>query len=194
MPMLPGLDTPGYLSLIMGPMYSGKTSYLLDLYKKYRLCNISTIAINYYGDTRYTDDCKISTHDLKTIPCVHSKENLHDLDMQEIEKHKVILINEGQFFKDIVEWVKILVEEKKKIVFICGLDGDYKREKFGNWLDLIPLSDELVKLSALCMTCKNQSAQFTHRITNETDQKVIGSDAYIPCCRKCYIDNITNKK
>ena len=71
-----------------------------------------------------------------------------------------ILINEGQFFPDLYESVKWLVNEKKKYVTICGLDGDFKRAKFGTLLDLIPLCDNVTKLTSLCVSCKNGTNRF----------------------------------
>ena len=75
----------------------------------------------------------------------------------------------------------------KKSVYIYGLDGDYRREKFGKILDLIPLCNKVKKLTALCNICRDGTkAYFTKRITNETSQKLIGNDNYIAVCRNCY--------
>lgn len=76
---------------------------------------------------------------------------------------------------------------KKKRVHIGGLDGDFNRNKFGELLDLIPYCDKVIKLTALCGICKNGTvAIFSRRITEETEQTVIGSDIYIPVCRECF--------
>jgi thymidine kinase len=78
-----------------------------------------------------------------------------------------------------------------KKVFICGLDGDFERKKFGCILDLIPHCDKVTKLTSLCNLCKNgESAIFSIRLTNEKTQTLIGSDNYIPVCRSCYEQNI----
>lgn len=69
---------------------------------------------------------------------------------------------------------------------MCGLDGDFKRRKFGSILDIIPLCDDLIKLKAICHKCKKKDGIFTHRITEEKIQTVIGSDNYISLCRTCY--------
>jgi len=185
----------GYLALYVGPMYSGKTSKLLELYKQYNFCNIETLVINFAGDTRYSSDM-LSTHDKSMIPCMKSNElsQLADIVGKDIEtlpdyfvKCKVILINEGQFFKDIITWVNIAIGPKyKKIVHICGLDGDYKRQKFGDWLDLIPLCDKIEKLYSICSDCKHNQAIFSYRLSLETQQTLIGSDNYVPLCRLCY--------
>lgn len=185
--MLPELNSSGYLEIFIGPMFAGKTSKILELYKKYSLCDINTTIINYIEDTRY-DDSLVSTHDLHKAPCLQLK-NLFDLkfDNHQFISTQVFLINEGQFFDDILKWVREAIETHKKVIFICGLDGDYKRNKFGNLLDLIPLCDNVTKLTAYCMKCKNSPAIFSQRITNEKEQKLIHSDKYMPVCRKCYI-------
>lgn len=59
--------------------------------------------------------------------------------------------------------------------------------KFGQMLDLIPYCNEVEKLTAICSICKNGTkAYFTKRISSEKGQKVIGSDNYLPVCRKCH--------
>ena len=79
-----------------------------------------------------------------------------------------------------------MLEQKKKI-YICGLDGDFERKKFGQILNLIPLCDKVTKLTSLCSLCKNGTAGiFSKRITCEKEQTVVGSDNYIPVCRSCY--------
>ena len=94
--------------------------------------------------------------------------------------------NEGQFFPDLEEFVEKMLEQKKKI-YICGLDGDFERKKFGQILNLIPLCDKVTKLTSLCSLCKNGTPGiFSKRITSEKEQTVVGSDNYIPVCRSCY--------
>ena len=98
----------------------------------------------------------------------------------------VILINEGQFFEDLCEVVTQMLDLKKR-VYICGLDGDFERKKFGQILDLIPMCDKVTKLTSLCSLCKNGTKGiFSMRLTNEKTQTLVGSDNYIPVCRNCY--------
>ena len=65
----------------------------------------------------------------------------------------MFLINEGQFFENLYETVLNLVEKHNKQVYVCGLDGDFKRNKMGEILDLIPISDKVVKLKSRCSIC-----------------------------------------
>lgn len=177
----------GTLSLIIGPMYSGKTSTILDLYRKYGFSKISTMVINYAEDTRY-HDTKLSTHDKIMIPCVNTMKIRDIMTDDVLEDYDVFLINEGQFFPDLKICVMELVETYNKTVYVCGLDGDFKRNPFNQIVDLIPLCDEVVKKYSICKGCENGTrALFSHRTSNEKTVKVIGSSNYIPLCRKCYL-------
>jgi thymidine kinase len=180
----------GYLELGIGCMFSGKTSWLLETYKKFTYCKTSVIVINHSEDTRYHESM-LSTHDKQMIPCMQLSTfdglmNSIDSDiLDKIMSVDIVLINEGQFFGSLMPFVRRLLENCK-IVYVCGLDGDFKQERFGEILDLIPICDKVHKFRALCADCKNGThAIFSHRINSDTQQKVIGSDNYIPICRKC---------
>ena len=194
------MNNNAYLELIIGPMFSGKTSYLLDVYKKCKLCNIPIAVINHSSDNRYTNNNSLSTHDKLMVPCILTKslmelwnydkleENYSEKssDHMSIRNANVILINEGQFFDDLYPCVIDMLNEKKQ-VYICGLDGDFQRRKFGSILDLIPICDKVTKLNSLCGICKNGTPGiFSKRISNEKEQFLIGSDNYLPVCRNCY--------
>jgi len=171
----------GELHIILGPMFSGKTTKLINLSHNYS----RPIFINYKLDTRYHDSL-LSTHDGITVPCIQSL-FLYDI-LQEILviESDAIFINEGQFFTDVFDSVKTLVEKYNKKVYICGLDGDYLRKTFGDLFKLIPLCDTVEKLSSKCDMCKNP-APFTCRLTSHTEQLLIGADEYTTLCRECYV-------
>jgi len=176
----------GYLEIFIGPMFSGKTSKLIDLYKQYSFCNIPLAVINHSSDTRY-DDTMLSTHDKIMIPCIQTSTLTRVTN--EMDNVDVILINEGQFFEDLYDFVVDMLKFNKKI-YVSGLDGDFKREKFGKILDLIPLCDKVTKMTSLCSLCKNGTpGLFSMRLTNEKEQMLIGSSNYIPVCRYCYEEN-----
>ena len=195
----------GYLEIILGSMYSGKTSRLVEIYKQCKFCNISVAVINHSIDDRYDEEL-LSTHDQIKIPCIKTdklfdiwsdhislEENIEKIsrvgDMFKVATSSVILINEGQFFPDLFDFVIELLKADKK-VYVCGLDGDFERKKFGTILDLIPLCDKVSKLTSLCSLCKDGTPGiFSMRLTKETSQTLVGSDNYIPVCRKCYTTN-----
>jgi len=194
------MNAKGYLELIIGPMYSGKTSKLLEIYKQCKFCDISVCVINHSLDKRYHDSM-LSSHDKVMVPCVNI-ENVYDLWFNDgeidltvfgdninhklIRKSDVILINEGQFFNNLYHVVNDMLKNNK-VVYVCGLDGDFERKKFGEILDLIPLCDKVTKLTSLCSLCKNGTPGiFSMRISDEKEQTVIGSENYLPVCRNCY--------
>jgi thymidine kinase len=179
----------GYLQLIIGPMYSGKTTAIMEIKKQYDLCDISSCVVNYAEDTRYSNTM-LCTHDKKEIQCKNVLSLRFLLDRHILDTFNVFFINEGQFFPDLYEVVKLLVEEYNKVVYVCGLDGDFKRNGFEQMMKLIPFADDIVKKYSLCVDCKNGTkALFSFRKTQETEVKVIGSDNYIPLCRKCYLSH-----
>jgi thymidine kinase len=181
-----------YLEIILGPMFSGKTSALIEIYKQYTFCNIPVLVINHQEDIRYSNDAStMVTHDQKQITCIQSKdiqsviENNH---INFLQQQYAVLINEGQFFPDLYESVQTMLNTYNIHIYVAGLDGDFRQEKFGQMLDLIPLCDKVYKLHSLCVLCKNGTkAIFSHRtVTNCDDQKLVGAnDTYIPLCRNC---------
>ena len=175
----------GYLEIIIGCMYSGKTTRLLELYNMYGFCDIQCCVINYNKDQRY-HSTKLSTHDSRMIDSINTN-LLGDVIDQYLDQFEVFLINEGQFFEDLYEVVSRLVDKHHKKVYVCGLDGDFKRNKFGQILDLVPICDKITKQYAICSKCRDGTkACFSMRLTHETEQICIGSDNYIPVCRECY--------
>ena len=187
---------PGYLELAFGPMFSGKTTWLTNLHKQCTYCNMRVVVVNFAGDTRYTttEDALLSTHDRTMIPCIMCStiEELETRHAAEVSEADVLLINEGQFFCDIMRVLRHV--EAGKRVYICGLDGDFEKKRIGAFLDLIPHCDKVCKLTSLCSICRNgKEAIFSFRTTPETDQIVIGSNNYIPLCRACY-QSETDKK
>jgi thymidine kinase len=191
----------GYLKIVFGSMYSGKSSELrTDRNDWLSIKGIRILVVNYSHDKRYTDEDMVMTHNKEGVKCI-SVEHLAEITNGECydeqgnvvlpEDYDLILIDEAQFYDDlrdnIIHWVDIL----RKTVFVYGLDGDYRRQQFGQIMDLVPLCDKIVKKKANCMMCNNGTeALFTWRIENNEEDAVtveIGSeDKYVALCRKHY--------
>ena len=169
------------LDIIIGSMFSGKTTYLIELYNSLINNNISVVAINNIIDNRYSDTL-LSSHNKVMIPCIKTDKLLNIIN--DIIDYEYILINEAQFFEDIVEFTINMLTNKKR-VYIVGLDGDFQKNKFGNLLDLVPHCDTITKLKSKCYNCDNNGI-FTKRITNEKEQIIVGTNNYVPTCRICY--------
>jgi thymidine kinase len=194
------------LHITLGCMYASKTTSLIQ---KYNVHNQNTIVLDY--DTERQNkfyEGELVNHDGVKIPCIKCS-NLYDVldiykkrgnfqisheydynndfalsqEMYETRnallKAQYILINEAQFYPDLVEFVK---EFRHKNIYVYGLDGDFKQQKMGHILEIIPLCDSVQKLKARC-AC-GEEAIFSKRLSNETDQYQPNAQ-YIPVCRKC---------
>lgn len=168
------------LHLIVGCMFSGKTTELLRIAKRLQSIGQSVALINYGEDTRYSST-DVTTHDKYSCDIKsHFTINLTSLDISE---YSVICINEAQFFSGLKTFCMDLLS-KSKIVYVSGLDGDFKQQPFGEILELIPLCNTINRLHAFCKICKNgKPAYFTKRISESKEQKLIGTDEYISVCR-----------
>jgi thymidine kinase len=183
----------GYLKVILGSMFAGKTTELIKEYKRHSSCGYKCLFINHVIDDRYvTEKNKTSTHDKVIVNSLNVGDNLLDFFNKDcptyylMSQYNVIFINEGQFFKDLYDFVDLIVNSKNKKVFVCGLDGDFKRKTIGSILNIIPLCDDVIKIKAICCDCKTNDGIFTHRLTDEKKQLVVGSKNYVSLCRKCY--------
>ena len=168
------------LHVIMGNMFSGKTSEMIRRLKRYRVIGKKIVVINSQKDTRSSEEV-LRTHDNATFRCIKT----NDLTEIRIDDAEIIAVDEAQFFTGL----KIFVEkalEANKIVLLAGLDGDYKQRKFGELLDCIPLADEITKLAAMCMDCLDGThGPFTKRIVKSKKLELVGGDdMYKAVCRK----------
>jgi len=178
------------LELVIGPMFSGKSSYLLSSIRKYKEINWPVFVITSVFDKRYTEDTKIVNHNKDSCVANIAVEDLFDAMINtEFLNAKVIIIEEAQFYKNLVDFVVMAVDIHKKHVIVAGLDGDINREAFGEVLNLVPLADSIVKLKALCKKCNDGThAIFSSKISeNKSLVDVGGSDKYEALCRKHYL-------
>jgi len=181
------------IQLIIGCMFSGKSTELIRRVNTYKSVNKTVLLINSSFDSRTCNS--IQTHDNTKIDALKSNSLLSLRNSLNFEELDVIAIDEAQFFPDLYDFL-IFIEKFNLIVIVAGLDGDYKREKFGQILDCIPISNSITKLTALCQFSIDDSSKcakhavFSKRLTNDENQVSIGSsDKYIPVCREHYMIN-----
>jgi thymidine kinase len=109
---------------------------------------------------------------------------------QMLEEARVIIVEEAQFFPDLLSFVTRQVYMEQKRVYVVGLSGDADCRPFGQILDCIPMADTVEMLKALCRRCANgNEASFTHRLAGPPDQQILigGADRYEALCRPCYL-------
>ena len=166
-------------------MFSGKSTILLTRYRRYQIAGKKCLLVKYAKDMRYSGSAEmLVTHDqisYKATSC-HALEEIKDL----ISEYDVICIDEIQFYEDASHYCDLWANEGK-IVEICGLSGDYQRKPFEQISQLIPLSDDISFVTAVCKDT-GKDACFSMRLSNEKEQEVIGStDKYQAVSRERYI-------
>ena len=179
------MEAKSYLKVILGSMFSGKTTELINEYNKYKSGGFECCFINHSLDKdRFNSETQTHAHNKSSVKTdfIIDKLGPH---ARSFLRYDVLFINEAQFFTDLYKAVEWLLFHNKK-VYVCGLDGDFQRQKFGSILDIIPLCDDVVKLKAICTNCKSSNGIFTKRLSKEKKQTIIGSDNYASLCRKCY--------
>ena len=173
----------GWIEVICGSMFSGKTEELIRRMKRARIANLTTEIFKPAVDRRY-DEMSVVSHDenrIVSIPVQHSQNILllaHDAD--------VIAIDEVQFFDaGIVQVCEQLALSGKRVI-VAGLDMDYLGNPFGPVPQLLAVADYITKLHAICVHCGN-IASMSYRKTKHSGQVVLGElDIYEPRCRVCY--------
>lgn len=175
-------------------MFSGKTTELIRRLTILHQGSRKVLYVNSSFDTR--GEANFSTHNtsinnigfdsIKTLKLLDVIDKIIDYD--------IIGIDEAHFFPDLLKFCLDACEIYKKKIIVCGLNGDYKREEFGQLLKLIPFCDTLDKLHSFCRKCNDKDksfviALFSKRIHLSTDLILTGSsESYVPLCRNCYLD------
>ena len=173
----------GKIELILGPMFSGKSTRLIEIIRKYTYKAKKTIMIKYFADQRYSDKSEVVTHDLIKYDSIDCK-NLRD-SFNIIKNYDVIGIDEGQFFPDLVEVCEELTLMKKTVI-ISALNGDFRMEPFPVISKIISKADKIKLLKAYCFNC-HKDAKFSLRIVQSNETVLIGAgEAYKPACRECH--------
>lgn len=176
-----------FLKIIIGPMYAGKTNEIIKIYNSLKNTN-NILVIDYTEDFIVEKDI-LKSHDDIQIPC-YKCNDLNSIKIYLKEsfcEYDYIIINEAQFFENLKNWVLNELENENKNLILCGLDSDFKRNKFGEIWDLIPHADKIEKLTGKCNYCTNNSL-YSYRITNQLDKQIImDCTLYLPLCRNCYL-------
>lgn len=176
------------LDVIIGPMFSGKSTRILQLVSRYASIDTRCVVIKPRVDNRYAPQMVV-THDKGSTPCIVA-DRLMDIYPEMLEHARVIIVEEAQFFPDLVSFVTHQLYTKEKRVYVVGLSGDSECRPFGHVLACIPMADRVELLKALCRRCVDGTeASFTHRMAGAPDQQILigGEERYQALCRECYV-------
>lgn len=168
------------LFAIIGPMFSGKTTYLVNTLSKHRYVEKCLYINSILDDRNGTEN---STHNLCLSFNLDSQKTnlLYDVD---VSNYTMIGIDEGQFFQDLEQTVKIWIKMGKHVV-VAGLKATFEQTGFGQIPDILAIADKIKMKRAIC-ACGSKAAH-TKKIGSSTNIIDIGgSNKYVACCHKCY--------
>lgn len=174
----------GWIEVIAGSMFSGKTEELIRRLKRARFANLKVEIFKPIVDTRYSER-EVVSHDANIILStpVQTASNILLL----VNDVDVVGIDEAQFFdKGLVDVCNSLADKGIRVI-VAGLDMDYKGRPFGPIPALFSIAEYITKVHAICMRCGNL-AHYSYRKTDIDKLVVLGEkDNYEPLCRACFL-------
>lgn len=178
-----GTGKKGWIEVVCGSMFSGKTEELIRRLKRAQIANKKVEIFKPAIDTRY-DDINVVSHDsnaIRSTPVTHS-ENI----LLMAEGMEVVGIDEAQFIDMELPRVCETLAQRGIRVIIAGLDMDFEGKPFGPMPQLLAIADYITKVHAICVKC-GDIAHFSYRTTASKSRVLLGEkDSYEPRCRSCY--------
>lgn len=174
----------GWIEVICGSMFSGKTEELIRRLKRAIIARQRVTIFKPKIDNRYSKT-EIVSHDYQKIPArlIDKPEEIIELALEA----QVVGIDEAQFFDNSLIKVAQILANMGKRVIIAGLDQDFRAEPFEPVPQLLAVAEYITKTHAICAVCGNP-ANYTYRKTSETKKVMLGAaDLYEARCRNCYI-------
>lgn len=153
----------GSITVVCGPMFAGKTSYLIRLVKELRGKGRFVYVLKHGSDARY-DRHSLASHDGFKLEA-HALRDIASLSYYVPQYVDTLVIDEAQFFDSaVVDFAKQMRDGGRHVV-LAGLELDFRGEPFGAMLQLLALSDSVTKLTAKCAVCGG-TANRTQRLVN----------------------------
>ncbi|MEJ5302759.1 MAG: thymidine kinase [Bacteroidales bacterium] len=182
-PSVPRNAPSGWIEVITGSMFSGKTEELIRRLNRARIARQAVEIFKPAIDIRYheTDVVSHDANSIRSTPVESSEQIL--LYTTEVE---VVGIDEAQFFDEgIVQVCNRLANEGKRVI-VAGLDMDYRGIPFGPMPALMAIAEYVTKVHAICMECGNLAHYSYRKVANDKLVLLGETDTYIPLCRACF--------
>lgn len=181
------------LTLIIGCMYSGKSTEVLRQIRLARSLHHAVFSISFAGDTRYGEAGSVRTHDGDSETCCVAVSRLLPLlNNSQLRAAKLVVVDEAHFFPDLHMFVLGCVDELGKAICVAGLDADSKAEPFENIMSLLPFADEVLRLRGMCRACGDGTpATLSLRLSDTHGERLLvgGQDTYMPVCRRHFLSD-----
>lgn len=176
------------LTLLLGPMWAGKTTLLIEAFEAARRLEIPVLAVKPRGDNRYSTASEIISHDQRRIPAVMVD------DMSELAKEQswdILIVDEAQFIPGLAAYCQdVLRNTVNKKIIIAGLHGNANGEAWPLVAEVLAVCTANIKFcKAKCEVCGKEAA-FTSRRSVGPRVQVGGNETYFPSCTKCFYENL----
>ena len=173
----------GWIEVICGSMFSGKTEELIRRLKRAEFANQQILLFKPVLDNRFSEE-NVMSHKGSTSQAISINNASEIMDVWKGER--IVAIDEAQFFDEGIIDVVTTLSNTGVRVLIAGLDMDFKGNPFGFMPQLMSIAEYVTKVHAICVSCGNL-AQFSHRIVDDKDLVLLGAvDSYKPLCRSCF--------
>ncbi|MCQ2308387.1 MAG: thymidine kinase [Bacteroidales bacterium] len=183
--------TQGWIEVVCGSMFSGKTEELIRRLNRARIAKLKVEIFKPGIDTRYSEEDVVShnANAVNSIPVENAQQILfyaNDVD--------VVGIDEAQFFgSELVDVCQQLANQGIRVI-VAGLDMDFLGKPFGPMPNLMAIAEDVMKVHAICMRC-GSLAQYSHRTIAGDKLVVLGeTESYEPLCRSCYLKAMAEKE
>ncbi len=182
----------GWIEVICGSMFSGKTEELIRRLKRARIANQKVQIFKPKTDVRYSEESVVS-HDSNAVASLPIEKSVDML--EHVNDVKVVGVDEAQFFDEKLAQVCERLAIKGIRVIVAGLDMDFRGEPFGPMPSILAVAEYVTKVHAICPHC-GSLATHSYRLSNESETVLLGEkDKYEPRCRICYsMGNILDLK
>ena len=178
-----GVSQAGWIEVVCGSMFSGKTEELIRRLRRAKIAKQKVLIVKPAIDDRYETDFIVSHSEQKIASIAITKaEEILPL----AEDYQVIGIDEAQFFgPELVGICQDLADKGKRII-VAGLDQDYRGEPFEPMPQLLAVAEYITKTLAICMKC-GSPANRTQRIIKDSERVLVGAEGmYEARCRACH--------
>ena len=184
--------THGWIEVIVGSMFSGKSEELIRRLRRARIARQKVQIFKPAMDTRYSDDHIVSHGEMRIESrAVEGSQQLLEAVEPETE---VIGVDEGQFFDPDLPAVCSALADRGMRVIVAGLDQDYLGKPFEPMPQLLAIAEYITKTHAICMVCGNP-ANHTQRLVASEDRVLLGAHGmYEARCRRCFDPLLTTER
>ena len=181
----------GWIEVICGSMFSGKTEELIRRLNRARIANLKVEIYKPAIDKRY-HDTEVVSHNSNVVASTPVPSSLNILLMS--QDADVVGIDEAQFFDAEVVYVCETLAQRGVRVIVAGLDMDYLGKPFGPMPALMAIAEYVTKVNAICMVCGDLATHSFRKVSDNSQVMLGEKDTYEARCRYCFNDGMATEK